>query len=189
MRTIRDTNTIRNGAVIGMVAGAAMAMYAMVAAATYQDTGFFTPLFHISALIGSPKSMMQSMTAAMTGDMFRFTPGAALVGLVIHMMTGAVYGIGFAALVRRLRGVGTLAVAGAAYGILALVLSAFIGLPAAAALTDAGKTISDMAEMVGWGTFAIEHVIFGMVLGIGVAAVRRAAHPTAEPLDRSSVLV
>jgi hypothetical protein len=163
--------SIRHGALVGMAAAAAMAMYAMVASLTYQDHGFFTPLFHISALFGSPKSMMQSMTAAMAGDRFWFTAGAAIVGLLIHMMTGAVYGMGFALLVRRVRG-GALVVAGTLFGLLALLLSGFIGLPVAASITDAGSTISDMADMVGWGTFAVEHAIFGMVLGAGILALR-----------------
>jgi hypothetical protein len=42
------STTVRNGALIGMAAGVAMAMYAMIASATYQHHGFFTPLFHIS---------------------------------------------------------------------------------------------------------------------------------------------
>lgn len=188
--TSTDTTTppiatsIRNGALVGMAAAAAMAMYAMVASLTYQDHGFFTPLFHISALFGSPKSMMQSMTAAMTGDRFWFTPGAAIVGLVIHMMTGAVYGMGFALLARRLRGLAVL-LAGTAFGVVALVLSGFVGLPVAASITDAGATISDMAEMVGWGTFTIEHVIFGMVLGAGIL-VSRGAGITVAPQRRPS---
>ena len=46
---------VRRG-VAGMIAGAAMAMFAMVASVTYQHRGFFTPLFHISALFGSHHS-------------------------------------------------------------------------------------------------------------------------------------
>jgi len=41
-----------------MAAAVAMAMFAMIASVTYQHHGFFTPLFHISALVGSPKSMI-----------------------------------------------------------------------------------------------------------------------------------
>lgn len=176
------THTARRGAVIGMVAGMGMAMYAMVASATYQHHGFFTPLFHISALVGSPKAMTQSMTAAMHGDTFWFTTGAAVCGLLIHMVTGAMYGVGFALLARRIRGDGTLLAAGTAYGVAALLFSGLIALPVAAAIADAGKPISDMASMVGWGTFAVEHVIFGMMLGAGVVIARRlwASQPDTE---------
>lgn len=182
--------TARHGALIGMAAGAAMAMYAMVASATYQHHGFFTPLFHISALVGSPKSMMQSMTAAMHGDTFWFTPGAAICGLLIHMITGAMYGIGFALLTRRVRRDATVLAAGTAYGIAALLFSGLVALPIAATIADAGKPISDMASMVGWGTFTVEHIIFGMMLGAGVVIARRlwASQPDTGSV-RSAVLV
>ncbi len=42
----------------------------------------------------------------------------------------------------------------------------------AAEVTGSGDVIADMADMVGWGTFAIEHVIYGAVLGAGVLALR-----------------
>lgn len=156
-----------------MIGGAAMAMFAMVAAVTYQHHGFFTPLLHISALFGSPEAMMRSATEAMSGNRFWFAAGPALLGLVIHMMTGAMYGIGFALLARRLpRSV--LVPAGAAYGLAVFVTSAFVGLPASAKVTGSGSTISGMAGMVGWATFAVEHLMFGVVLGmmVGVAGRR-----------------
>jgi hypothetical protein len=43
---------VLRGGVAGMIAGAAMAMFAMVASVTSQHHGFFTPLFHTSALFG-----------------------------------------------------------------------------------------------------------------------------------------
>ena len=46
------------------------------------------------------------------------------------------------------------------------VVSSFIGLPIAAKLTASGPVITDMAKMVGWSTFAIEHLMFGTVLGL-----------------------
>ena len=160
-----------------MIAGAVMAMFAMVASVTYQHHGFFTPLFHISALFGSPNAMMRSAMEAMTGNTFWFSAGPAVLGLLIHMMTGAMFGIGFAFLARRLPRT-VLVPAGAMYGLAVFVVSAFIGLPVAAKITNSGSTISDMASMVGWATFAIEHMMFGLVLG---ALAFRAA-----PADRST---
>ena len=137
-----------------------MAMFAMVASVTYQHHGFFTPLFHISALFGSPDTMMRSGMEAMAGNKFWFSPGPALLGLVIHMVTGAMFGIGFAFLARRARR-DVLVPAGAIYGLAVFVVSAFVGLPVAAKITGSGTTISDMASMVGWATFAVEHMMFG----------------------------
>lgn len=44
-------------------------------------------------------------------------------------------------------------------------MSSFVDLPIAAKMTGAGSSISEMATMVGWATFAIEHVMFGLALG------------------------
>ena len=55
--------------------------------------------------------------------------------------------------------------AGALYGLAVFVVSAFVGLPVAAKVTGSGTTISDMASMVGRATFAVEDVMFGLVLG------------------------
>jgi hypothetical protein len=56
--------------------------------------------------------------------------------------------------------------AGALYGIAVFGFSAFIALPVAAAITGAGSSISDMASMVGYGTFALEHLVYGTTLGV-----------------------
>jgi len=48
----------------GIVAAIAMAMFAMIAAATYQGTGFFTPLYHIGSSLGGA-APMEAMKASM----------------------------------------------------------------------------------------------------------------------------
>jgi hypothetical protein len=48
-------------------------------------------------------------------------------------------------------------------------VSAWIGLPIVAGIFDSGDQITDMAEMAGWGTFVVEHLVFGVVLGALVA--------------------
>ncbi len=46
-RTMLDTaRTITRATLAGVIASVAMSMVAMIAAATYQATGFFTPLYH-----------------------------------------------------------------------------------------------------------------------------------------------
>jgi hypothetical protein len=49
----------------------------------------------------------------------------------------------------------------------------------AAAVTGSGTTISHMAQTVGWATFAIEHMMFGLALGAALLVVTSRA-------DRSS---
>lgn len=159
----------RTGALWGIVAAAVMAMYAMVAGATYLGSGFFTPMYHIASTVIEPNAMMTSMQKAMEGETnFYFTFGPAIVGMTIHFMTGILYGIIFGLIARALRlSGGAAVVAGAAYGIVVLLFSSFIGLPLAAAIFDGGDPIADMPKMVGWTTFSIEHVMYGIVLGAG----------------------
>ncbi|WP_197687716.1 MULTISPECIES: hypothetical protein [unclassified Nocardioides] len=162
------------GAVAGVIASVVMAMYAMLAAYT-KDTGFFTPMYHIASLVTDDADMMKSMMAdQQSGDAFTFLAGPAILGAVIHMMTGAAYGAAFGAIAHRLRlGGATLAGAGLVYGFLVFALSAYVALPIAAAVFGSGDPIENMAEMAGWGTFIVEHLIFGVVLGVLVAVTAR----------------
>lgn len=157
----------RTGALLGIVAAIVMGMFAMIASATYHDTGFFTPLHHIAAAVGSPDAMMRSMEAGMAGDTFAISPGTALLGLALHLLTGAFWGAAFGLLVAtgRLRGVGGLVV-GIGYGLAVMVVMAFVALPIIASVFGGGEPISDMPRLAGWGTFAIEHAIYGAVLGL-----------------------
>jgi hypothetical protein len=172
--------TLVLGAVGGMLAAMVMAMFAMAASATYQHRGFFTPLFHISALFGSSNAMMTSMQQAMAGNRFWFTPGAALAGLAIHMVTGAAYGMMFAAIARVVPRKAVLP-AGAIYGLAVFAVSAFVDLPAAASITRSGDAITNMARIVGYPTFAVEHVMYGVALGAFLLATTHRTAPVAAP--------
>jgi len=79
--------------------------------------------------------MMTSMQQAIAGESFYFALGPAIVGALIHMMVGVMYGIVFAIIVRvaRLHGV-VLIISGLVYGAVVFVISAWIGLPLAAAI-------------------------------------------------------
>ncbi len=186
--TERHRAALQRGATVGVVGGivaaAVMAMYAMVVSAAVKDVGFFTPMYHIASSFISPKAMMTSMAAAGHGDSAYFTAGSAIVGLIVHMMTGAIAGGVFGALVAWFRPARTVTIAaGAAYGLLVMLFNSFVGLPIVAALFGGGKPISDMPAMVGWGTFTVEHLLFGLVLGAVVAVgVARPSFATDRPL-------
>ncbi|MFN2526851.1 MAG: hypothetical protein ABR505_11410 [Actinomycetota bacterium] len=162
--------TVSSGIIGGGIAAVVMGLFAMIAAATYQGTGFFTPMYHIASTFIEPTAMMASMERAGTEQLFYFSAGPALVGMLVHLATGAIYGVVFALLARaaRLHGVVTV-VAGAVFGIAAMLFSSLVGLPLAASLFGGGEPISEMPTMVGWSTFTVEHLIFGIVLGIWVA--------------------
>jgi hypothetical protein len=66
---------------------------------------------------------------------------------------------------------GAAAVAGGVvYGIVVMFFMAYVGLPITAAVLRGGDMVSDMASLVGWGTFTAEHAIYGLVLGAAWAA-------------------
>ncbi|MDZ7884147.1 MAG: hypothetical protein U5N53_15125 [Mycobacterium sp.] len=122
------------GAVAGAGASLVMAMFAMIAALTYQGTGFFTPLYHIASVFAPGDAMMQSMQAGMAGSSFTFLFGPAALGALIHMMVGAGYGVAFALAARALQLHGAVLIGAATvWGLAVFAISAWIGLPAAAA--------------------------------------------------------
>jgi uncharacterized membrane protein YagU involved in acid resistance len=157
------------GAAAGVLASMVMGMYAMVAS-LYHDTGFLTPLYHIASSVGSPTAMMDSMKAAMGGDGTFFAAGPALVGAVIHMMVGAVAGVVFV-LIASLRSfpARVVIVAGVGFGLVVMLVNALVVLPLTARVLGGGDPVADMATVVGWGTFTVEHALFGLVLGALVA--------------------
>ncbi|MCP9624130.1 hypothetical protein NMK54_28705 [Nocardia otitidiscaviarum] len=143
----------------------------MIAAATYQSTGFFTPLYRIATTFIAPDTMMTSMARAGDGSLFYFSFGPAVLGAVIHMMVGAMYGALFAVIARvaKPHGLAVLTMAGIVWGLIVFAVSAWIGLPLAAAIFSGGDPISDMASMVGYPTFIVEHLLFGGALGMLLA--------------------
>src|SRR5712691_6857353 len=114
------------GAVAGMLGGAMMAMFTMLATATYLHMGFFTPLY----VIASPLSGPQSMMTAMHGGTFYLTLGPAILGLVVHMMWSALWGIVFGLIASGLHLRGAVAIIGGiVYGVLIMLVMNFVLLP------------------------------------------------------------
>jgi hypothetical protein len=172
-KTVSTTSVNRAiavGALGGVIGSLAMAMYAMIISNSVKHTGFFTPLYHIASSFISGKAMMTSMTRVMHGSNFYFDFGPAVVGAIVHMMTGAIFGAIFGVIISKTHATRAITVvAGTMFGLVVLVVNGVVGLPIAARLFGGGKPISDMAKIVGWGHFTVEHVIFGMMLGIVVA--------------------
>jgi hypothetical protein len=177
MIAVRPAKSILTGAGAGIPASLVMAMYAMIAA-LFKDAGFFTPLYHIASLVAPGDAMMASMKAAMAGDPVTFVFGIAMLGAIIHMMTGAMYGAIFGAFASRMSfGLGGFTGIGVVFGFAVFLASAFAGLPTAAGLFGAGDPIRNMAAMAGWGTFLVEHLMFGAALGAIVATSRKRTAP------------
>ncbi|MBS2963552.1 hypothetical protein KGA66_10875 [Actinocrinis puniceicyclus] len=165
--------TVVTGAIAGVIGSLMMAMYAMIASATYRHHGFFTPLYHIASTLISTNALMASMQHAMMGGAFYFSLGPALLGALVHMMVGAMYGAILALLVSMRRiSAPMLVAAGTVWGAVAFALSSWVLLPIVASVLSSGDQITHMASMVGYGTFLVEHLIFGMIAGV-LLAVRQ----------------
>lgn len=182
-RTGSLSRAVLTGAGSGVIASVVMAMYAMVAA-WVKGTGFFTQMYHIASLWASQNSMMASMKDAVGGSDFHVVLGTAVLGAVIHMMTGAMFGAVFGLIVSRLHlGIAALAGIGVVYGLFVFLFSTYLGLPFAAAVFGSGDQIKNMAEMAGRGTFLVEHLLFGLSLGVlaGMAPAKTAVVPADAP--------
>src|SRR5260370_36269089 len=111
------------GAIVGMIGGAVLAMFTMIATATYLNMGFFTPLYAIA----SPLAGQQTLMTSQHQGLFYFALGPALLGLVVHMTWSALYGMIFGLIVYATHLKGTLAViSGMVYGVLVVLLMSCI---------------------------------------------------------------
>jgi uncharacterized membrane protein YagU involved in acid resistance len=137
------------GALVGIIGGILMALFTMLATATYLQVGFFTPLYAIAApLIGR-----QTLLASMVHSGFYFTLGPALLGLVIHLMWSAFWGMIFGLIARRLHLTeGVAIISGLIYGLLVMLVMSFIVVPIVGA--------PDLLRLVGTLSFVIAHALF-----------------------------
>lgn len=154
------------GVLAGVLASLFMAAYAM-AASFYQPIGFFTPLYHIAAVFIPPKAMNTSVTEALQGRLGYLSYTPALVGALVHMMVGGIAGGIFGLWVARVRSSRAATIlAGEIFGLIVMIFNSYVVLPMAARLFKGGEPISHMAQKVGWEHFAIEHLIYGVALGL-----------------------
>lgn len=159
MDTTKVTNRLITllvmGAITGMIGGAIMAMYTMIATATYLGMGFFTPLYAIA----SPLVGQQVLMTSLHQGHFYFALGPALLGLIIHMMWSALYGMIFGLIAYGIHLKGAIAViSGLVYGVLVMVFMSFIMVPIIGA--------PNLLHMLGWPSFTFAHLLFGFVLGL-----------------------
>jgi hypothetical protein len=160
----KDMDTTRNqsrlfgfviaGAIAGMIGGAMMAMFTMLATVTYLHMGFFTPMY----VIASPLTGKQVMMTAMHAGAFYFVLGPAVLGLVVHMMWSALWGIifGLIAAGLHLRGLASV-IGGMVFGLLVMLVMSYIVAPVVGA--------PNFFQLLGW-TWIIGHLIYGMVVGL-----------------------
>jgi uncharacterized membrane protein YagU involved in acid resistance len=159
---------LQRGIFAGFAASVAMAVPAMAASGTYAGRGFFTPAYHVAFTI-DPNTLVQSLQKAEDGERFFFSQESFMFGSVAHIMVGAILGALFAVLAMKLQLRGKPAlVGGLVYGLAILVLMSVLVLPVVAQVSGAGQQISRMGGEIGWLTWVVLHVIFGLVLGAWV---------------------
>jgi hypothetical protein len=168
-RDDRDRSTfervLERGIFAGLVAGAAMGLFAMVASATYQGRGFFTPMYH-AAFIIDEDTMGVAIAKAGAGEPFYFFRETFIFGFIAHVFLGGIFGATFATVARWLHLRGTAAlVGGLGYGLVLMLVMSFLVLPPAADIFGAGEPISRMGSEVGWPTFIAMFAVFGLALG------------------------
>lgn len=159
---------VQKGIFAGFGASLAMGLLAMAASATYAGRGFFTPAYHVAFTI-DPNTLGQSLQKAEAGERFYFAQESFMFGAVAHIMVGAILGALFAVLAMRLHLRDKRAlVGGVVYGLAVLMLMSVLVLPVVAQMSGAGQPISRMGGEIGWLTWIVLHVIFGLALGVWV---------------------
>lgn len=136
------SHTVGAGIGAGIVAALVMILFGMIVFAA-RELGFFRPLQLIGALF-------------MGGDALVYTFWSALLGLGIHMVVGATFGVIFAAMARRMDSYGMRLAAGLAYGAIIFLVMTYLVLPWANPL---------MAVAIDPGWFFLAHLAFGFTLG------------------------
>ena len=149
----------------GMAAALVMGLFAMVVAAI-RGLGLYTPLYLVTAVV-EPGPLGVSLGEAAEGGRYYFEVGPAAAGLAVHLAIGAGFGAVFALVTRALRLRGALALpAGLAYGLVVMAFMGLVVLPWAAGQTAGGQVIADAPRLLGWPVFAVEHLLYGLVLGV-----------------------
>ena len=153
------------GILSGMAAAVAMGLLAMIAAATYQHRGFFTPMYQITALLGDG-TIERSVQAAARGSLFLLVPEPMLFGVAMHLLIGGFFGGMFALVARAVPARLSLVVVGPVFGLVVLVVMSLALVPLADAAMSGDRRIPSYAGLAGWWTFTVAHVIYGLVLGL-----------------------
>jgi hypothetical protein len=139
-----------------MIGGIVMAIFIMLSTATYLQMGFFTPMYAIVVpLIGR-----QPLINSMTSGAFYFAPGPVLLGLLVHLLWSAFWGMIFGLVAHGLHLTeGVAIISGLIYGLLVMLVMSFIVLPVVGA--------PDLPRLMGTFSFVIIHALFyGLPLGL-----------------------
>jgi hypothetical protein len=146
------------GFAAGLVGALAMSLYTMTAELVAGHS-MFTPMY----MVGAPVVGIGAMERGMSGGPLYFELVPAIVGMVVHFMWAAFWGLVFGAIlwVTRLAGWAGFAAA-IAYGYAVGAIMSAVVMPAVG--------LKPMWEMPGLTFFILDHLAFGLPLGIWVLA-------------------
>lgn len=137
---------------VGLIAGIAFGMMEMLIEALI-GRGFWSPLRYIASVFTLGKD---------TDPGFSLIP--VIVGLMGHMMNSIILGMVFALLISTLiRSAAALVVAGMAYAAAVFLALWYVILP----------VIDPAMKLVNGPGFFISHLMYGLMLGVGISLVRR----------------
>lgn len=147
-------DTLKRGSIAGAAGGAMMAMLAMITTAIAGD-GFWAPVNAIAHAAWNDASLDGS-----------FSPGALVVGMLIHMATAMMVGAAIAAMVSRIdrRTTKVMTATFAAVGVWLAQLVIWTSFDQAAA-----DSVPQWALLVG-------HIVFGMTVGALLAVTPEHRH-------------
>lgn len=139
----------------GLVASVVMGMAEMVLEQFLGGNGFWSAPVYIAA------SLLRDYQSVGAPVPFELLPVA--VGLMGHMMNSVVLGAVFAAVTPRFAGSPTTLVGlGALWGVVVLLMMWLVVLP----------IVNPVMLNLSFGVFAVSHLMWGIVIGITVAAAR-----------------
>ncbi len=157
-------DVVRWGAIAGLISGIVMAMFMMIVTAL-TGMGFLAPLYAIAATFNPSWAMTKGVDL-----------GPILVGLMLHMVNSAVFGVIFTLLARwllpRALTLPMSALVGMMWGLILLAVNQLIVLPA----VDT-PMVTATNGILGW--WVAGHLMYGIALGViaGAALGRQASAP------------
>jgi hypothetical protein len=132
--------------------------------AALQDKGFLRPAYQVAFVIAGDESRA-SLERTLADDRFFVASELVLFGVLLHLAVGGFFGAVFAFVAPATRFPRHRLVVGVVYALAVMLAMSVVVLPLLALLLDAGTEVSRFGGRIGWGTFVLQHVVYGLMLG------------------------
>lgn len=159
---------VKAGIAAGLIGGVLMAGWAMIATSALGLGPFAVPEL-IGCAFRGPEALLRGASTI-------------LIGIVLHLIVSAFYGVLFATLVRRDTPRGIAALAGIAFSLGVFVLMTFVVVPVV------NPVMANRVSMM-IGTMLIMHMLFGIGLGLAPTLRRVFAKKPPEQLTPTRITI